>query len=719
LLLFSLLTDNPAKSLSKECLMKMKTARLMLVCLILATGFSGPTQAQSDQPAILSHQAQVIFDISNHTMHVVDRITIPGGIDHLRLGDSLTIISAEGPGNVVPDSLGFLSGGEDEDGPYQLIDLKACGLSEQGGDLELEYSGTFFESVEEVTFSRENVGGEITATISEEGIYLSSMAGWLAWNENLMATHDLTFETPAGFETVTQGERTEHETRGDRLLTRWVATNPSDGLNLIANRYFVHEEPVDDQIVSQTFFLEDDAKLRATYMERTKAYIAMYEEMIGPYPYKKFATVENWFPTGYGMPSYTLLGGQVLRLPFIPFTSFGHEICHNWWGNSVFVDTSEGNWCEGLTVYCADYHYKELESAEQALQYRRTLLKDYAAYVNDPANDFPLSEFLSRHSGATRAIGYGKSMMVFHMIDRLIGREAFLEGMQAVAADNQYAKTTWTHFFAAFARASGEDLEAFQQQWLMRTGAPSLAVEKVEFGKKTVSFSLRQDSPPYDLRVPVVVSTKTGNEEHIVHLDKTRDRFELKVAAAEILAVDPETHLFRRLHAAEIEPTISQVLAEPGPTIVLDHATSLMVAAARKFADEFIEKPLYSFVEDGLLLADIETGAGTANVVINPGKELLAQYPNHELMISGKTFFLGGKRYGLDKYDLVFTAASPHDASITDLVIFCNSPHRLEALARRLGHYGKYSYLVFPVGQGSPVKGNWQLGDSPLVVKRK
>ena len=164
-------------------------------------------------------------------------------------------------------------------------------------------------------------------------------------------------------------------------------------------------------------------------MERTKAYITMYEEMIGPYPYTKFATVENWFPTGYGMPSYTLLGGQVLRLPFIPYTSFGHEICHNWWGNSVFVDTAEGNWCEGLTVYCADYHYKELESPDAAREYRRTLLKDYAAYTRDRQQDFPLSEFLSRHSGATRAVGYGKSMMVFHMVDRLIGRENFLAGI--------------------------------------------------------------------------------------------------------------------------------------------------------------------------------------------------------------------------------------------------------------------------------------------------
>ena len=117
----------------------------------------------------------------------------------------------------------------------------------------------------------------------------------------------------------------------------------------------------------------------------------MYEEMIGPYPYGKFATVENWFPTGYGMPSWTLLGGTVMRLPFIPYTSFGHEIAHNWWGNSVFVDRRGGQLVRGATTYCADYHYKELESPAAAREYRRNLLKDYAAYVRDPAKDFPLT----------------------------------------------------------------------------------------------------------------------------------------------------------------------------------------------------------------------------------------------------------------------------------------------------------------------------------------
>ena len=247
-------------------------------------------------------------------------------------------------------------------GPWQRLDLAAAGLAE-GGELVIEALASFHAPVDQVEFSRENVGGEITATISAEGIYLAATSGWLATADGALATYDLSLDTPAGFETVTQGRLVEHREEGGRLHTRWRSDDPSDGLDLVANRFVVTiARPIRDGLDACTYFLSDDPTLRATYLERTRAYIAMYEEMIGPYPYAKFATVENWFPTGYGMPSYTLLGGQVLRLPFIPYTSFGHEIAHNWWGNSVFVDPAEGNWCEGLTTWCADYHYKELES---------------------------------------------------------------------------------------------------------------------------------------------------------------------------------------------------------------------------------------------------------------------------------------------------------------------------------------------------------------------
>jgi hypothetical protein len=54
------------------------------------------------------------------------------------------------------------------------------------------------------------------------------------------------------------------------------------------------------------------------------------------------------------MPSFTLLGSRVIRLPFILYSSYPHEILHNWWGNSVYVDYARGNWSEGLTSYLAE-----------------------------------------------------------------------------------------------------------------------------------------------------------------------------------------------------------------------------------------------------------------------------------------------------------------------------------------------------------------------------
>ena len=83
--------------------------------------------------------------------------------------------------------------------------------------------------------------------------------------------------------------------------------------------------------------------MQLEYRQATKRYIDMYSEQIGPYAFKKFALVENFWQTGYGMPSFTLLGQQVIRFPFILHSSYPHELLHNWWGNSVFVDYETGN----------------------------------------------------------------------------------------------------------------------------------------------------------------------------------------------------------------------------------------------------------------------------------------------------------------------------------------------------------------------------------------
>ncbi len=686
----------------------------LLLSLALAT-LAGTVACRAAEPLpVIAHTVKAEFDLTNHTVRIQDRMEVPPGIAYLRLGDGFEIEDILRTDRERPDPRIVISREEDEDGPWQKLSCAKMGLDRTGGFLLLVYSGRFHQPTDEVVFSRENVGGEITATIGSEGIYMSAGSGWLVGNPDAMATFDITIDTPMGYEPVTQGRRLEHEPRGDVLRTRWRAEHPSDGLNLIAARFVVHEKTLPDGVACYTYFLEDDPDLRALYEERTGAYLAMYEDMIGPYPYAKFATVENWFPTGYGMPSWTLLGGQVLRLPFIPYTSFGHEICHNWWGNSVFVDTDGGNWCEGLTVYCADYHYKELESPAAAREYRRNLLKDYAGYVVDAEKDFPLTAFKSRHSGATRAVGYGKSMMVFHMIDRMIGRDAFLSALHEVAREFRYLPAAWSDFLAAFGKAGNVDLGYVASQWLERTGAPSLALDKVEFGAKGVSFVLLQDEPAYILDVPVIVSGPDGDREHIVHIEGPSTPVTLAAPGATRIAVDPDCHLFRHLDPAEIEPTLRQVFAHTDDVVFVTGDQALpFVAAAREFAEDFIESGEPVFAADGVIPPD--AGAG---VLINPDARRAGALLPDGMVVSGSTVVLGGKRYDLDKADLAFATADPDQPGRPLLVVYTRSPQRLAGLASRLSHYGKYSWLVMPAGRGKVERGNWDAGDSPLTAVR-
>jgi hypothetical protein len=302
-------------------------------------------------------------------------------------------------------------------------------------------------------------------------------------------------------------------------------------------------------------------------------------------------------------------------------------------------------------------------------------------------------------------------MMVFHMVDRAIGRENFLAGLRAVAASHNFTKASWSDFMAAFARAGGRDLTRFQDQWLTRTGAPALTLSAVEFRDDRVDFILGQEEPAYALEVPVTVTTAAGSEEHILVLDGPSQEFTIESPGIGILSVDPDCHLFRRLHPAEIEPTISQVLAAEDPVFVCQAPAPAMETAVRNFATEFSEDETFAFQTEGMM-----PSGGQSCIVINPESALLKQMSPRDLVVWGTTVLLEGKRYSLKDFDLVFAAQDPGRSETTDLVILCDSPQRLEALARRVGHYGKYSWLLLPTGQGQVLRGNWPVGESPLVA---
>ncbi|MFN3480696.1 MAG: hypothetical protein ACK415_09970, partial [Thermodesulfovibrionales bacterium] len=165
--------------------------------------------------------------------------------------------------------------------------------------------------------------------------------------------------------TVTQGELIKRRYDVDTEYSEWKGSVPVDGLYLIASR-FVIDTVEAGGIRYSTYLTGENAHLSKVFIEGSKRYIEFYSRIIGDYPFRDWAVVENFFSSGYGMPGFTLLdplvirqGERILRPGYID-----HEIVHSWFGNYVYPDYSKGNWVEAITTYLTNYYYKEVFSGE-------------------------------------------------------------------------------------------------------------------------------------------------------------------------------------------------------------------------------------------------------------------------------------------------------------------------------------------------------------------
>ena len=462
--------------------------------------------------------------------------------------------------------------------------------------------------------------------------------------------------------------------------------------------------------------------LAERYLQATSHYLEIYSRLLGPYPYAKFALVENFWESGYGMPSFTLLGQRVMRLPFILHSSYPHEILHNWWGNSVYIDYSSGNWSEGLTTYLADYLLKEDQG--KGAEYRRNALKRYTEYT-DRQRDTPLKSFTARHGDTSQAVGYDKSMMLFHMLRRELGDRLFLEGVRRFYQDNRFRTASFSDLRKAFEITAGRDLCDEFEQWLNRTGAPRLRLGSVEANVNgsghRLTFALEQTQAEslFILQVPVAIQME-GPEGVVVKRVKMAARhqlFTLELPAPPVrLSIDPAFDLMRRLDPAELPPSLGQHFSAKQLTLILPSAAPPQLRSAyQKLANRWSQgQPQVQLQWDNDPGKLPTTGAvwllGWENRFLPALRDNLdpasVQFDSDHLEIMGK-------RYSSVEHSPVITTQDAEGRSLAWLA--AHSPEALPGLARKVPHYGKYSYLIFEGdAPQNRLKDQWPVSSSPL-----
>ena len=591
---------------------------------------------------------------------------------------------------------------------------------EMSGELQvtIHYTAKFDDPVPEQPVNTDNPGFGVTATISQKGSFLLAGAGWYPELVGSPASYRVTVTAPAGLIAVTAGRSLGHGIKNGKTVSDWEVNDPVEGLALSVGRYVVEEKSAGDVTIA-TYLLAHNRHLAAAYLAATAGYLALYSDLFGAYPFQKFAVVENFFPTGYGFPSYTLMGGRVLQLPFIVGTSLGHEIAHCWWGNGVYVDSTQGNWSEGLTTYVADYRFKEMDSRKAARDHRRQWLRNYSTLVA-PENDFALDRFQSRYDPVTRTVGYDKGAMVFHMIRQTLGEDAFWGALRDIYRSRLFKRTSWSDLQHAFESRGQRSLQDFFDQWVHRRGAPRFSLADVRAEHSGSIWKVRgqiiQHTPYFSF--PLRLALKTGNRTTVqnIFVSGQTTSFELNSDhRPQKLSADPDDDIFRRLSPSEIPPAVNALKSSPSVKIVLSEKLDPEIKKAAGILALSLGLKHNEFVTESELDRQMLAENDILVIGLPRRKDLLQKMPA-AVTIQSDSFSLNEKGYETPFGTFFGVIEHPVAANRIAALFMPLSPQWADAVAGKITHYGKYSYLAFHSGKNLD-KGIWPVENSPLVVE--
>ena len=517
-----------------------KTTGIAAALLIAALAVASVAVASERYP---TYELQVVFDLPQAKLIGAATIDVPQGKElSIDRGDLRILWLRKGGRRISPDTL-----------ESDTFTLRA------EGPLHIGFEGTFTGSERDV--------------IDQDKIVLRGI-----WYPVVEGTYRyrLTATLPRDFVAVSEADRVRRtEANGQATFTFDLPypQRDDDGITFVASTQWASRDAKYKDIELSIHMLRRNAGRLDEMMRQAQRYLQRLEGLLGDYPFRRLAIVENPFPLHYSlsMPTYILLAQESVGAEASENSALNHEIAHAWFGNGVLADYDGGNWAEGLASYFSDH--LEHERLGYAWERRQRMMAGYQNNVAEEAT-LPLSNFTESSDFASRITGYAKSAIVFHMLRRLLGDERFFAAMRKFVKENLFSVASWTDIRKAFEREAAMDLGWFFHQWVDGAATPELSLEKVSVQAAGEKHELRltviQKPPVFALAVPVTIHFERGRSETaLLHISDERHEFRYSLNEKPVRVVLDESYdVFRRLTPAEIPPTINTLLTRPRVTLV-------------------------------------------------------------------------------------------------------------------------------------------------------
>lgn len=553
----------------------------------------------------------------------------------------------------------------------------------------------------------------ILDSIQLSGIQLNPQDFWLPTLSQELFTFNLKAELPLNWRAMTSGQVTEWKNGPYTSTISFKQIYPQQDLHLIAGEYHVTSSSK-SEMWTKTSMLE----LTEKYLKMSDQYLERYSQLIGPYPYQSMTIIEDDSDMGLGYPGYTTLGSQVLRLPFILNSSLPHEILHNWFGNSIYPDQNTGNWAEGLTTYLADHYEKTLINQDK--EYRLNTLIGFQDFVK-PENEMSLNEFRGRYNEASQAIGYGKSLMFFHMIKTSIGQSQFNNCIQEFYKQKQFKFASYNDILQICSATSKKiDLTEQLSPFLYQKGMIEFKLESAHLTENQKGFqvilNLQQlQDFKYSLDVPIKIF-KDQNQYVIKNFTLKKDSNEYSIPIefrAVKVEIDPEYDVFRKLDNLERPVTLSKVFASKKLHIYSDNETQLkMFLAGFRFQNNNIQLVFHKTEElSQLPIKEDILVFGASEQILNLVKDTAI---HNDFKIKNNEIIYQDQAYSISTQSFTLTLRGKVDPEQTIWWISLPKNADESLFARKIQHYTKKSLLIFDNQMTNLVQSQWSSSISPL-----
>ena len=290
------------------------------------------------------------------------------------------------------------------------------------------------------------------------------------------ATYTFTLTVPGDLSAVANGEPEPPIDNGDGTRTFvWRMNYPmATYLAVIAvGDYRVVEEtgPGDIHLRHYYFANQSEAAVRQTFAVTGDA-IAFYEQVFGPYPFDGYGHVlTRQGDVGMETQTMTIMpmmlgdgGPGAVRI-------IVHELAHQWFGNLVSPYSWADIWLnEGFATY-AEILWSEFTGGQEAMA-DNLGFNEFDVFIGGefaPVGAPAVTDLFGTNS-------YKKGGWVVHMLRREIGDEAFLATLRAYLERFGGGNATTRDLWDVAEAVSGQDLDAFFEQWVYRPGNPQVSL---------------------------------------------------------------------------------------------------------------------------------------------------------------------------------------------------------------------------------------------------